>query len=143
MLCEEIMRKDVQMVAPDDSAQTAASKMRDENIGFLPVVDQSGAILGTVTDRDLATRLVAGGHDPAHTPVGTVMTRGVVSCHPSDDIRRAEELMRRNHKSRIVCIDSANRLAGIISLSDIVQYEEEKEAVQTVKEVAQREAHLH
>ena len=61
MLCQEIMKHPVKWVAQDDTARTAARVMREENIGFLPVCDRSGRVLGTVTDRDLAIRLVAEG----------------------------------------------------------------------------------
>ncbi|HZA49460.1 MAG TPA: CBS domain-containing protein, partial [Myxococcaceae bacterium] len=61
MRCEEIMKKDVECVSPQDTVQAAAKRMRDENIGFLPVCDQSKKVQGTVTDRDLAIRVLADG----------------------------------------------------------------------------------
>src|SRR5262245_34156274 len=114
MLCKEVMKSDVECVSPADPVEEAAARMRDENVGFLPVCDPSKKVLGTITDRDIAIRIVAGGL-PAHTPVEAVMSREVVSCRPEDDLQRAEQLMAEKHKSRIICLDKGGRLAGIRS----------------------------
>ena len=60
MKCEEVMKSDVTCVSPQDTAEEAACRMRDENVGFLPVCDESRMVLGTITDRDIAIRVVAG-----------------------------------------------------------------------------------
>jgi CBS domain-containing protein len=121
MQCREIMKKEnLECASPEDTSEEAARRMRDENIGFLPVCDESGKVLGTLTDRDIAIREVATGKPPS-TPVDEIMTRQVVSCRPEDDVEQAMRLMVQHHKSRIVCIDDIGRLAGIISLSDIAQ----------------------
>ena len=138
MRCEEIMKKDVESVSPQDTVQTAAKRMRDENIGFLPVCDQSKKVQGTITDRDLTIR-VLGEARPATTPVKDVMTREVVAIRPQDDLRKAEELMSKNHKSRIMCVDDGGRLVGVISLSDIAQREDASRAAQTMRAVSERE----
>ena len=59
MLCEELMKREVECVLPHESVQAAARKMVEANIGFLPVCDESGKVLGTLTDRDVTVRLVA------------------------------------------------------------------------------------
>ena len=139
MRCEQIMKKDIESVSPQDTVQTAARQMRDENLGFLPVCDQSRKVLGTVTDRDLAIRVLASGGEPT-TRVDGVMTREVVCCRPKDDLRTAEQLMAKNHKSRIMCIESDGRLVGVISLSDIAQQEDGAKAAQTLQQVSERES---
>lgn len=139
MRCEEIMKRDVECVSPRDSVEDAAILMKDENIGFLPVCDQSNKVLGTLTDRDIAIRLVAA-KKPASTLVEDVMTREVVSCQLKDDIRDAERAMAKNHKSRIMCVDADGLLLGVISLSDIAQHERRGRASETLREVSEREA---
>ena len=89
-------------------------------------------MLGTITDRDIAIRLVAA-KKPGTTTVEDVMTREVISCSPKDDIRRAQELMAENHKSRIMCLDTGGRLVGVISLSDIAQHEHGARAAETLR----------
>ena len=122
MRCREIMKKDVECVSATDTAQAAAKRMRDVNVGFLPVCDQSKRVLGTITDRDLAIRVLADA-SPSTTRMEDVMTREVVCCRPDDELEEAENLMAKNQKSRIVVIDSGGALVGVISLSDIAQRE--------------------
>lgn len=141
MRCEKIMKRDVECVSPQDTVQTAAKRMRDENVGFLPVCDAGEEVLGTVTDRDLAIRVLAEGQ-AATTLINDVLTREVIACHPEDDLRKAEELMSKHQKSRIMCIDASGRLVGVISLSDIAQQESGTRASQTLRNVSEREARV-
>lgn len=139
MRCSELMKSAPVCVLPDATVQTAAKRMGDENIGFLPVCEASGKVLGTLTDRDLAIRVLSKAL-PATTRASDVMTCEVVSCRPDDDIQQAEERMRRERKSRILCIDAQGRLVGVISLSDIAQSEPDDRAAGTLRAVAAREA---
>jgi CBS domain-containing protein len=133
------MKQDLECISPRDTVEDAAQRMRDENIGFLPVCDESRKVLGTLTDRDVAIRVVAA-RKPASTMVEDVMTREVIACEPKDDIRDAEQAMAEHHKSRIMCLDEQGRLVGIISLSDIVRHEGARRATSTLIEVSAREA---
>lgn len=139
MRCEEIMKRHVECVNPDDSVRFAARRMRDENIGFLPVCDASMKVVGTLTDRDLALRVLADGRSPA-TSVDQVLTREVIACRPEDDVDTARELMATHHKSRIMCLDGAGRLAGVISLSDIAQHQGGWDSSRTLQQISAREA---
>jgi len=139
MRCQDLMKKNLECASPQDTVQTAARRMRDTNIGFLPVCDQSKRVLGTVTDRDLAIRVLADG-GPASTRIEDVMTREVVCCGPEDDLKTAEGLMAKNQKSRIMCIDNNGKLVGIISLSDIAQHESGTGPAETLRQVTTREA---
>jgi CBS domain-containing protein len=139
MRCEELMKRDVVSVSPDDTVEVAARHMRDENVGFIPVCDADRKVMGLLTDRDIAIRLVASSL-PASSPVRGIMTDEVVACRPQDDLREAEKLMMDRNKSRIVCTDDQGRLEGVISLSDIAQAENRGRAAQVLREVAEREA---
>jgi CBS domain-containing protein len=141
MRCETIMKNDVECITPQTTVQDAARRMRDGGFGFLPVCDASRKALGTVTDRDLAVRILAEGRAPS-TPVDAVLTREVVACQPGDDLRRAEDLMGRYQKSRIMCVDGDGKLVGVISLSDIAQKEKGARAAQTLRQVSGREARV-
>lgn len=136
--CQDIMKTDVECLSARDSAHAAARKMRDQNIGFLPVCDEEMRVLGTVTDRDIAIRLVAE-QQPAGTPVERIMTRDVVACRPEDDIRDAQELMSDYQKSRIMCVDDDGMLVGVISLSDMAKLDGSRAAM-TLSQVSRREA---
>jgi CBS domain-containing protein len=134
MRCEEIMNADVERVRGSDSVQEAAARMRDRDIGFLPVVDDQGVVVGTVTDRDIAIRVVAEGGDVT-TPITMCMTREVIGCFKADNVHKAEELMALYQKSRIVILDDHGMLAGVISLADLARRRGEHETGETVRDV--------
>lgn len=135
--CREIMKREIECLSPRETAQAAAARMREQNIGFLPVCDDGMQVLGTVTDRDIAMRIVAE-KLPAGTAVEQIMTREVIACYPHDDIEVAKELMADHRKSRIMCVDDAGALIGVISLSDIAKLEGDG-ASRTLREVSRRE----
>ena len=141
MKCNEIMKKVVQCCHTDETVAEIALRMRDANIGFLPVVDGDGRAIGTVTDRDLVTRGIAAGRPSNTTTVDVVMSHDVVACAESDDLNVAEQLMSRHQKSRIMCNDADGRLVGVISLSDIADVESRGRAATLLRSVAQREVH--
>jgi CBS domain-containing protein len=138
MKCEKIMKREIECVSPTDTAEAAARRMRDENVGFLPVCDPSKKALGTLTDRDLAIRVLGAGK-PASTLVEEIMTREVVACRPSDDIEKAEQLMAKNQKSRMMCLDDQGHVVGVISLSDLAQHEKGPRAADTLRKISDRE----
>jgi CBS domain-containing protein len=137
--CRDLMRTDVETLLPTDTAQAAAQRMREANIGFLPVCDRSMRVLGTLTDRDIALRLVADSL-PAWTTIAVLMTPEVVACAPGDDLGEAERLMGERQKSRLLCVDDHTRLLGVISLSDIARVEDDAQAAATLRQVTEREA---
>jgi CBS domain-containing protein len=139
MRCKDVMKTDVECLGPDDTAADAARCMGEKNLGFLPICEDKGAVIGTVTDRDLALRVIGRDRD-GKTPIRDVMSNEqLISCSPSDDLETAEKLMAKHHKSRIVCLDDDGQLAGIISLSDILDRDQSKRAARTARSVAQRE----
>ncbi|HLA73602.1 MAG TPA: CBS domain-containing protein [Steroidobacteraceae bacterium] len=138
MLCKDIMNPDVECVAARTSVREAARKMRDRNVGFLPVCDESMRAIGAVTDRDITIRIVAN-EQKLTTPVEAAMSLDVIACLPEDDLNVARELMAQHHKSRIMCVNREGRLEGVISLSDIAQFDASAGAV-TLRHVRDREA---
>src|SRR5215813_2076611 len=113
--CREIMQREIECLSPREPALAAAVRMREQNIGFLPVCDDGMQVLGTITDRDIAIRVVAE-RLPFDTPIEQIMTREAIACYPDDDIEVAKELMADHRKSRIMCVDAAGCLVGVISL---------------------------
>ena len=93
MHCHEIMTVKVESVVPHLTVELAARKMRDHILGFLPVCDEGGRVLGVLTDRDIALRLCAAGRHAGETRVEEIMSRPVVVCHAFDPIARIERLM--------------------------------------------------
>ena len=122
MKIKHVMTKDPTCCVPSDTAQRAASLMRGEQAGVVPVIEneQSQKIVGVVTDRDLCMNVVAEGRDPATTRVEECMTSAVVTCSSQDSVEKATQLMRENQIRRIPIIDEQRRLVGIVSMADIV-----------------------
>ena len=138
MQCKEIMKESVECLEPQHTVEEAARKMKEGNIGFLPICDANKKVLGTLTDRDIAVRVVAEKKNPA-TPVGDIMTKDVVACKPGDDLEKAEDLMGTHHKSRMLVLNDDGSLAGIISLSDVAQADTSQRAIDTLRKVSSRE----
>ena len=119
MKVKEVMTRDVEIIQPNDSLQMAAQKMRDRDIGFLPVYE-GDELIGVVTDRDLAIRAVAGGMDSKAILGREIVTSPVVYCFDNQDVEEAARLMRQNQIRRLLVLDrSDNRPVGVISLGDL------------------------
>jgi CBS domain-containing protein/uncharacterized protein YunC (DUF1805 family) len=138
--CADIMKTVPQSVREDDPLRLAAEIMSAANIGFLPVCDDGGRVVGTVTDRDIVVRGIALGFDPSLRRVGDVMSRNVIACRPEDELALAEQFMANYQISRLVVTDEDDVLQGVISLSDIAEHEPARRAARTLRSVAAREA---
>jgi CBS domain-containing protein len=141
MQCSTLMKADVECCQLGDTVEYAARRMAERNIGFLPVCDERGEVVGTLTDRDIVLRVVAEGLDASATSIRDVCTRDVIACALDDDLVVAEALMSKHKKSRIMCLDDGQRLAGVISLSDVARVETGARSSALLRSVAQREAH--
>ena len=141
MLCRDLMKGDVLCVTARTTVAQAAAIMRDAQVGFLPVCDEARNVIGTVTDRDIAIRVVAE-NEPANQSIELFMTTDVVACRSDDDLAIAQDLMGEMQVSRIVCMDENGELDGVISLSDIAQVGDGTDATATLRSVTVREARI-
>jgi len=137
MLCRDVMKKKVFVCHEVDAVDECARTMRDQNIGFLPVVDAKGLVSGLVTDRDLTVRVLAENLSLS-MPVSAVMTRDVRVCQAMDPLRTAERRMATVKRSRLVVVDDRGRCVGVISLSDIAQADSRAQAGHVLYEITQR-----
>jgi CBS domain-containing protein len=141
MKCEDVMLTLVFKCDPESTVSECAQLMRDEQLGFVPVLDKQMQVVGVVTDRDLAVRVLAE-DKPGTTRVSEVMSMGpFLSCEPEDDLHELELRMAREKKTRALVKASDGSLLGVISLSDIAQ--NERSAARTgrlLKEVTRRES---
>jgi CBS domain-containing protein len=122
MKVRHVMTKDPSCCVPSDPAPRAASIMRDQDTGIIPVIanEQSQKIVGVVTDRDLCMNIVAEGRDPHSVSVAECMTTAVVTCSPNDAVKQATELMKDNQIRRVPGVDEQGTLVGIVSMADLV-----------------------
>ena len=118
MQVKEIMTKNPEMVSIDTSLMDAAKKMKDLDVGVMPV-SRENSVVGVVTDRDIVVRGIAEQRDPSMTVVRDVMSSHVLTCPENTDIRDAAQTMKKNKVRRLVITDTSGKPVGIISLGDI------------------------
>jgi CBS domain-containing protein len=138
--CNEVMTKNLVCCLPDDSVANAAELMKSKNIGSIPVIEneQSQKLVGIVTDRDLALKIVADALDARSTKVETVMTHKLVICHADDDLQKALDAMAEHQLRRIPVVDDNNRIVGIIAQADVARRADQPEKIaEMVKEISQ------
>lgn len=123
MTCKELMTSEPAFCVPGDTAVTAATLMKSHNIGSVPVVSdrESRQVVGMITDRDIAMRVVAGKREYDNTYVRDVMSKDVVTCRADDDYDDVIEAMEEHQIRRVPVVDSERRLIGIVALADVVR----------------------
>ena len=119
--CSEVMTKTPACCLPNDTVAKVAGQMKSGNVGSIPVVEseQDRKLVGIVTDRDLALKIVAAGLDAKSTKVETVMTSKVVTCRADDDLQKALDAMAGHKLRRIPVVDNNNGIVGIIAQADV------------------------
>jgi len=141
--CNEVMTKDPVCCLPGDLVIKAAQLMKSEHVGSIPVIEneQTKKLLGIITDRDLALKIVADKLDAASTKVEMVMTRKLVTCQAEDDLQKAMDAMSENQLRRIPIVDDDNQILGIIAQADVViHFDHPKKAAEMVKEISRTNA---
>ena len=118
MFIGQIMTRHVECTRPDASLQEAATKMKQLEIGPLPVREQN-RLTGFITDRDITVRATAEGLDPKTTLVREIMTPSVVYCFEDQEIEEAAQLMKELQVRRLPVLNREQRLVGIVSLGDL------------------------
>lgn len=137
MLASEIMTRSAEVIPADFLLKDAAQKMRQLDVGMLPVRD-GDRLVGTLTDRDITIRATAEGCDPTKTQVREVMTPGVSYCFEDQDVSEAAKLMQQKRIRRLPIMNRRKRLVGIVSLGDLAVHSgEEQLAAQTLREVSE------
>ncbi|MEP7152540.1 MAG: CBS domain-containing protein [Nitrospira sp.] len=116
---KEIMTPSVEIISPKATTADAARKMKDLDVGAIPVCDGE-KLLGMITDRDLVLRVMAISRDPVQALVSEAMTPGVVFCYEDEEAETAAELMAEKQIRRLPILARSNRLVGIVSLGDLV-----------------------
>lgn len=140
MKCQEVMTDNPVCCLPEDTAGQAARLMRREHLGSIPVIsdERSRTLIGIVTDRDLAIKVVAETRDPNHTQIFDVMTRAIIVCRGADDVSTAIKAMREYQIRRVPIVDFDGRIIGIISQGDVtLRIQPPQETVGTVAGVPQ------
>lgn len=118
MKVKDVMHTGVTFVEPTASLKEIAKRMRDDDVGVIPV-RADGQLVGVVTDRDIACRAVANSENVSKLTARDVMTENVACCSPDDDIAVAIKAMERKKIRRLAVTDSQIGMVGMLSLGDI------------------------
>ena len=138
--CSEVMTKNPTVCVPSDTVADVAQIMKKENVGPVPIVGdrQSRKLVGMVTDRDLAIKVVAERRDAEATTVEEVMSRRVVTCRSEDDLQEALEAMSKNQLRRIPVVDDNGGIVGIIAQADVAtRAHEPAKTAEVVEKISQ------
>src|SRR3954468_16285117 len=127
MQVKEVMTRGAECTRPSATLQEAARKMRDLDVGPLPVCGDNDRLVGMLTDRDITVRAVAEGQDPKTARVEDVMTPDVTYCFEDQDVAEAARLMEEKQIRRLVVLNRDKRLVGIVSLGDLAVKTGDKE----------------
>ena len=137
MLIKDIMTRHVECVSPEDTIETAARKMRDLDVGPMPVCGTDGKLAGMLTDRDITVRATAGGWGPNECKVGDVMTPDVVYVYEDQDTGEAARQMQERQIRRILVLNRDKKLSGIVSLGDLAVDANRRQAGDVLKDVSE------
>jgi CBS domain-containing protein len=135
----ELMTRDVKTVAPETPLSEIAALMRDEDVGVVPVVDDSRSLQGIVTDRDLVVRGLVSGPGQREMCARDVATKDVEAVSPRDSITGVLDLMGRKQIRRAPVIGENRRLVGMISLADIAgRADSDQELQEALQQISAR-----
>lgn len=118
MRVREIMHPRAKVINYEHTVEEAARLMESEDCGSIPV-EKDDKMVGMVTDRDIAIRVVAHGKDPRTTKVRDVMSEGINYCFEDDEVQDVSKKMTGRQHRRLPVVDKNKRLVGMLSLSDI------------------------
>lgn len=118
MQVRQIMQKEVVTALPSVFVQEIARKMKEQNIGSVPICDDSGRLKGILTDRDICLAVAVDGKDPAKTLASDIMTEAPLTTELDTDLEAALRLMNRAHARRLPVVENG-KLVGVLSMADV------------------------
>lgn len=134
MKVRDVMSKDVQVARPGDTLQDVAGRMSAGDFGFMPVAD-GDRLIGTITDRDITVRAVAGGA-ACTSPVVEYISRDPHTARADDDLKTVLEAMGSKQIRRLPVLDKDDRLVGVVSLGDLSTRVKEKYAGEALEDIS-------
>lgn len=141
MRVQDVMTAGIRIAEPDEALPHAARKMRSQNIGALPVIE-NGELIGMLTDRDIAVRAVGGGKDPASVKVRDIMSEECFWCLETEDLEDAVRIMEQNRVRRLPVMNAKKEIVGMLSLEDVALHAPASLTGEVLKAVASRQGEL-
>jgi CBS domain-containing protein len=131
----EAMTSNPCSIDADKSVAYAAKMLRDEDVGIAPVVE-GDRLVGVLTDRDIAVRVVAEGLDPEKVKVSEVASRDVVTLDPQQDLDEALRLMARHQVRRLPVVEEDGRLVGVVAQADVAEQGDDRRTGEVVEQIS-------
>jgi CBS domain-containing protein len=131
----EFMTTNPCSIDADKSVAYAAKMMKDEDVGLAPIVE-GDRLIGTVTDRDIAIRVVAEGKDPQSATVREIASTQLVTIDPDQDLDEAVRLMAQHQVRRLPVVEEDGKLVGVVAQADIAREGEDAKTGQVVEEIS-------
>ncbi|KAB2846044.1 MAG: CBS domain-containing protein [Hyphomicrobiaceae bacterium] len=135
MKVKDAMHKGVEWVQPATTVAALAKKMRDLDIGAIPI-GENDRLVGMVTDRDITVRAVADAKDVSKLTARDVMSKGIVYCRDDEEIEDAVRIMEQKKIRRLPVLDENKRMVGMLSLGDVSQSASHEIAGEVISAVA-------
>ncbi|NNE40728.1 MAG: CBS domain-containing protein [Marinicaulis sp.] len=135
------MTKGIRIAEPDENLAHAAKKMRTQNIGALPVIEDR-QLVGMITDRDVAIRAVGANMDPSVTEVREIMTDDCLWCAENEELEDAVRIMEQNQVRRLPVMNDKKEIVGMLSLEDVALHAPASLTGEVLKAVASKKGEL-
>lgn len=132
-----VMTADPATCRQDTPVAEVARLMREHDCGLVPVIDEAGMPVGTVTDRDLALRVIAEGRDPARCTARDCMTSPVATVGETSGLAEVAQLMEGEQIRRVLVVDDQGRLCGIVAQADVALSGRDRKTAEVVKQVSE------
>jgi CBS domain-containing protein len=136
---KELMHAGVEASAPETPITSIAKKMKEKDIGAIPITDKD-QLVGMVTDRDITVRALANGQDISAMTAKDVMTKNVASCQETDTAQAAARVMRERQIRRLPVLNAQRKVVGMVSLGDLTHVVSEELSGKLIKAVSAHHA---
>jgi len=133
---KELMTVKPRTVNTGDSIVDAAKLMKGEDTGVAPIVD-GDRLVGVITDRDIAIRVVAEGRDPESTKVDEIASQNLVTIDPQQNLDEALRLMAQHQVRRLPVVEEDGKLVGIIAQADVARHADSSRTGEVVEEISE------
>jgi CBS domain-containing protein len=132
---KDVMTSNPCSVDAEKSVAYAAKMMRDEDVGLAPVVE-GDKLIGMLTDRDIAIRVVAEGRNPDEVKVSEVASKQVVTIDPQQDLDEALRIMAKHQVRRLPVVEEDGRLVGVVAQADVAREGDDTQTGELVEEIS-------
>ena len=135
----DVMTEGCECIGENETAADAARKMKELNVGSLPICGEDDRLKGMLTDRDIVVKVLAEGKDPASTTAGELGEGKPVTIGADDPINEALSTMKEHAVRRLPVIDGHD-LVGIVTQGDLAKEIDEEDVGELVEAISEAPA---